>query len=58
MLGEGKNYTLMTKYKGELTDGLGGLYRSSYTDEDGNVKLEYCFFSQSFEIITIENCTD
>ena len=44
ILGEGKNYTLMTKYKSELTDGLGGLYRSSYTDEDGNVKSENFLF--------------
>ena len=34
----GLNYTLKTSFEAELTNSLGGLYRSSYVDENGNLK--------------------
>ena len=31
-----ENYTLFTSFKGELANDLRGLYRSTYTNVDGN----------------------
>lgn len=31
---EGQNYSLKTSFSGELAEDLGGLYRSSYENED------------------------
>ena len=34
-LTSGKNYTLQTVFEGELAEDLGGLYRSTYVNADG-----------------------
>ena len=36
-----KNYTFMTSFKGELANDLRGLYRSTYTNVEGNDVLVF-----------------
>ena len=36
-----ENYTLFTSFKGELANDLRGLYRSTYTNVDGNDVLVF-----------------